>query len=120
MSRLTQRFRFPKSLRLRSRFEFQRVARQGERRVGKFLCIDCRPSEKLRLGISASAKYGTAPERNRFKRLVREAFRKSYDRLLPSHLDLNIIPRQKAKQASSLDVMNELVHLLMPEPSCMV
>ena len=105
------RFFFPKKLRLRSRFEFQRVARQGERRVGKFLCVDCFPAEKRKLGISASAKFGTAPERNRFKRLVREAFRKSYDLLQSSSLELNVIPRQRAKQANSSDLMNEFVRL---------
>src|SRR5437660_1044190 len=69
---------FTKNMRLRSRKEFQGVVKQGDRRVGRFLCIDCRPAKLLKLGISASSRYGSAPERNRFKRLVREAFRKNY------------------------------------------
>ena len=101
---------FPKEVRLRKRGEFQRVARDGKRLVGRYFCIDCRPSQKARLGISAPVRYGSSPERNRFKRLIREAFRQSYALLPP--LDLNVIPRQCAKQASCLHIMNELLQLL--------
>lgn len=101
---------FPKTLRLRKRGEFQSVAKKGKRLVGRYLCIDCHPAPKARLGISASARYGCSPERNRFKRLVREAFRQAYATL--PHLDLNIIPRQSAKGASCSNILDELIHLL--------
>lgn len=106
----TSRLIFPKAVRLRSRGEFQRVVREGKRLVGKFLCIDCRCAPQSKLGISASGKYGSSPERNRFKRLVREAFRKSYASLPP--LELNVIPRAKAKQANCAEITDELVRLL--------
>jgi len=64
----------------------------------------------LKLGISASTRFGSSPQRNRFKRLVREAFRISYHRL-PS-LELNVIPRQCAKNAHCKDIENELTRLL--------
>ncbi|HSX25644.1 MAG TPA: ribonuclease P protein component [Chlamydiales bacterium] len=102
--------KFPKRSRLLARRDFQRVAKAGDRRVGKLFCIDCRPAEKARLGISASGKYGSSPERNRFKRLIREAFRLSQN-VLPK-LELNVIPRQYAKKASCSDVMDELLRLL--------
>jgi ribonuclease P protein component len=101
---------FSKSMRLRSRREFQRVAKEGKRQVGRFLCVDCRPASKLKLGISASGRYGSSPERSRFKRLVREAFRVSYASLPP--LELNVIPRQCAKTASCADIRDELLRLL--------
>lgn len=104
------RLRLTKAMRLRSRGEFQRVVKAGKRLVGRYICIDCRRSEAPRLGISASARFGSSPERNRFKRLVREAFRNNYA-LLPS-LDLNIIPRQCAKTAHGKEVSDELVRLL--------
>jgi ribonuclease P protein component len=103
---------FPKAVRLRTRGEFQRVAREGKRLVGRYLCVDCRPAAKARLGISASSRYGSSPERNRFKRLIREAFRQGYHSL-PA-LDLNVIPRQCAKQASCANIREELTRLLTP------
>ncbi len=101
---------FPKAVRLRSRREFQRVARVGKRLVGRFLCIDYRPAKLLKLGISASTRYGSAPERNRFKRLVREAFRRSYDSL-PAY-EINIVPRQCAKNAKCGEICDELIRLM--------
>jgi len=102
---------FPKGKRLRSRREFQRVTKQGKRLVGRFLCLDCLPSGQPRLGISASSRYGSAPERNRFKRLVREAFRTSYASL-PS-IDLHIVPRQDAKKATLADISDDISRLLL-------
>jgi ribonuclease P protein component len=101
---------FTKDVRLLSQREFRRVVREGNRLVGRYLCIDYRRAPKLKLGISASGKYGSSPERNRFKRLVREAFRQSYSTLPP--LELNVIPRQCAKKACCGDIADELVRLL--------
>lgn len=106
----TGRLIFPKALRLTSRREFQRVVREGKRLVGRFLCIDYRRAQQPKLGISASARFGSAPERNRFKRLVREAFRQSYASLPP--FELNVVPRQCAKQARCAEILDELVRLL--------
>lgn len=101
---------FSKAMRLRLRGEFQRVVREGNRQVGRFLCIDCRPAGRPRLGISASSRYGSAPERNRFKRMVREAFRKSYASLPP--FELNVVPRQCAKKAKGSEIAEELIRLI--------
>ncbi len=106
----TGRLNFPKTVRLRSRGEFQRVNREGKRLVGRYLCVDCRPATRLKLGISASGRYGNAPERNRFKRLVREAFRQNYGAL--RLLELNVIPRQCAKKATCAAISAELIQLL--------
>ncbi len=45
-----------------------------------------------RLGLSVSRKHGGAVVRNRWKRLLREAFRLSRTRL-PANIDLVLIPR---------------------------
>jgi ribonuclease P protein component len=102
------RLTFCKESRLQKRRDFARVTREGKRLVGRFLCIDWRMAKRGRLGISASSKFGSAPERNRFKRLVREAYRLSS---LPP-LELNIIPRQCAKKAHLLDIQNEIRSLV--------
>lgn len=105
--------RLTKAMRLTSHKEFQRVAKQGKRLVGRFLCVDYRLARQSKLGISASVRYGSAPERNRFKRLVREAFRKNYS-IFPD-VELNVIPRKLAKNARLSDISEELMNFFKNE-----
>ena len=103
---------FPKSHRLLTRMDFARV-RSGKRIVGSYLVVDVRPSKSIKLGISASARFGSSPERNRFKRLVREAFRRSYSDL--PLVEMNVIPRSYAKRASLQQIFEELNQLIIHE-----
>ncbi len=103
--------RLKKSDRLKKRFEFQSIKAQGNRLVGKYLCIDQKKGVPLRFGITASKKFGNSPERNRFKRLVRESFRTARH-LLPQDSELNISPRKLAKHAKMGDIQNEMLNLL--------
>jgi len=88
------RFTFPKSHRLRSSADFAAVydARVAEARGP--LKIYARPNDlpHARLGMSVSRKVGTAPRRNRIRRLLREAFRHMrHD--LPAGYDLVVVVR---------------------------
>ena len=102
--------RLKKSDCLKKRFEFKSIMNQGNRLVGQFLCIDRKKGESLRFGITASGRYGNSPERNRFKRLVREAFRTSRH-LLPQDIEIHVVPRQRAKSAKMGDIQRELLKL---------
>ena len=73
-------FRLPKENRLRKPREFRCVYENGLRFEGRFMTVFIFPSETAfqRLGITASKKaIGNAVQRNRAKRLLREAFRLS-------------------------------------------
>ena len=104
---------FPKRLKLRKSFEFQQLKKKSQRLVGQTICIDwvVTANVETRLGMTASRRFGDAHERNRFKRLVREAFRTMRSEL-PQNLDLNILPRQRDKIASYDAIRAELLSLL--------
>jgi ribonuclease P protein component len=73
-------FSLPKAARLRKPAEFRRVYAEGKRFEGRFMTVFILPSqtEFQKLGITASKKgVGNAVQRNRAKRLLREAFRLS-------------------------------------------
>ncbi|MFA6917146.1 MAG: ribonuclease P protein component [Parachlamydiales bacterium] len=106
-------YAFPKSLRLRKRREFYRVSCKASKIGGKLLYIDYSPnnSTTTRLGITVTKRYGKSYERNRFKRLVREAFRLTQAKL-PAGLDIIVKPRTYVKDAPLCAIQNELVLLL--------
>jgi ribonuclease P protein component len=103
--------RFPAHFRLRKRADFTRVY---DRRCSAsdallLVFVDSNGLEHPRLGLSVSRKVGPAVARNRWKRLLREAFRLSRGEL-PSGIDIVVIPRSEAEPELRL-VMGSLVRL---------
>jgi ribonuclease P protein component len=80
---------------------------------GQWIIVDYRRSSnpKTRLGITVTKRYGQAHERNRFKRLVRESFRLSYQQL-PAGYDMVVKPRSAAKRAMMQDIKSEIMRAL--------
>jgi len=78
-----KRFSFPKKKRLVSNSQFKAVMARGRRLSNGVLTLymarnDC---EYSRLGVSVGKSRGNAVVRNRFKRLMREAFRQNTERI---------------------------------------
>jgi ribonuclease P protein component len=104
---------FPKSARVLTRHQYKRISHQSKRYVGYWIIVDARQNKKTstKLGITASRHYGIAVKRNRFKRIVREAFRLCRSQIQVG-LDLNVKPRQTAHKAKSADIQKELLNFL--------
>lgn len=89
--------RFPPQYRLCRGEDFRRVySRRCSAADARLVVLGCENElDHCRLGLSVSRKLGKAIVRNRWKRLVREAFRKTRPRL-PDGVDLVVIPRAGA------------------------
>jgi ribonuclease P protein component len=119
---MSQRFR--KHEHLRRPQDFQRVYDRRRSVSDPWLIVyACENGlSHLRLGLSVSRKVGGAPQRNRMRRLYREAFRLTRH-TMPTGLDLVLIPRQveaptleQLKQSLPQLVTRAAQRLGIPEP----
>ena len=64
-----------KYYRLKKQADFQKLFNKGKRAFTPSLSIVYRPCDHMIMGISVGKKHGKSVQRNRIKRLLREAFR---------------------------------------------
>lgn len=101
---------FPKSHRLLKGAEFDAVFSKRLRRSDRILTVHALPNTlgHPRLGLAVSRKVGNAVRRNRWKRLLREAFRLTQHEL-PA-IDIICLPRLQSEPTFD-EVSNSLKQL---------
>jgi ribonuclease P protein component len=84
--------------------EFDRVYREGRSHANRYLVVYSFPregdAEDPRLGVSVGRKVGGAVERNRVKRLLRDAFWEVADSLPDGH-DFVVVARPESGELAS-------------------
>lgn len=92
--------------------DFQNVYKNGKSYADKFIVVYVwkNDSSYNKVGISCSKKVGNSIVRHRFARLVRETYRLHED-IFNSGLDIVVVARACAKDASYFDIENSLLNL---------
>jgi ribonuclease P protein component len=100
---------FPRRLRLRKRGQFLRAQRLGSRIYTPHLIayLVSNRGQPTKIGLTVSKKCGKAHVRNRVKRLLREAFRRSSLRN-DVGFDLSVIARKEQVPSDLNILINEL------------
>ena len=98
---------------LKENRDFRRLYRQSSSYVSPALVVYFKENRAgfSRLGITAGKKVGTAVNRNRAKRIIREAYRT----LLPQFkkdVDIVIVARTRAAHLNSTEITEQLKTLL--------
>lgn len=102
----------PKAHRLTRQTDIDACYRQGRRIAGRLLRVHVRASDlpHPRLGISVPGRLCGAVDRNRWKRLIREAFRLNKAAFGPG-LDLVVVPGRPPEGLKRPDVEAALLEL---------
>jgi ribonuclease P protein component len=100
--------------RLRHSSDVQRVYDEGESWAHPLLVLVIHPNDVgfTRVGVTASRNVGNAVERNRAKRLLREAARHLYPMFESASWDVVLIARPKLVEAQEMAVEQALTSLL--------
>ncbi|TVP88805.1 MAG: ribonuclease P protein component [Alkalicoccus sp.] len=103
-----------KQHRLRKNEEFQKVFQHGKSAANRQFVVyqlSRREQKHVRIGLSVSKKLGNAVQRNRIKRIMKEALRDAAEELRQD-CDVVIIARKPAASMELEEVRKSLKHVL--------
>ena len=97
---------------LKKNRDFQTVYKYGKSAANRYLIMYIYPNqtERNRLGISVSKKVGNSVVRHHVTRLLRESYR-LHEEMFNSGLDIVVIARAGAKEATYRQIEKALLHL---------
>jgi len=105
-----------RELRLRSEFEVRQVRSRGKAHAEGPIVIRVLPNDRQppqnRYAFVAGKRVGKSVERNRAKRLCREAIRHFHPRLKPGH-DLVLIVRGEAAELPTYEIARAIIERLL-------
>lgn len=103
---------FSKKDRLLRRADFVRVQSRGRKVYTKSLLMLVLENRigRTRLGIAVSKKIGNSVKRNKWKRMIREIFRKNGS-LFPTTVDVVIIPKRIPYMITYTMLLEEIKHI---------
>lgn len=104
-------FLFPRSARIASRRRFEELYASDSKRVGRYLVAWHAPSgtDSHRLGVTAAKRtFRDAHQRNRAKRLMREAFRHLRPSFAGGPWDLVLVAKRRILEAKEPEVRSDL------------
>jgi ribonuclease P protein component len=104
--------KFPKTDRILKRDVFRRVYEEGRKiQFRYFTAFVLEQADGVRIGITTTRKIGNSVERNRARRLVREAFRRN-KWLVPQGVDIVINAKRSLVEAAYRDFESEFITFL--------
>ena len=98
---------------LKKNEEFRQVYSKGKSMANKLLIIyiSNNNTNEVRVGFTVSKKVGNSVVRSRVKRLMKESFRLSIEKIKKG-FDIVFVARATAKNASYKEVDSAMLHLL--------
>jgi len=105
--------KFPKSDRILKRDVFRRVYEEGRKIHCRYFTafVLLNPDDRTRIGITTTRKMGNSVERNRARRLVREAFRRN-KWIVPAGVDIVINVKRPLVEAHYRDLEGDFIAFL--------
>lgn len=102
-----------REFRLKKKYQFNYVYRVGKSAYGKFLTVVYSPSKNknVKIGISVSKKVGNSVQRNRARRLLREAISSFISNLNPNY-NIIIVGKQSILDQKADSVTSDLKSVL--------